>query len=411
MPGKILFLNRWPQYRDGRRWDNELARPEDLVDHRRYHVTYVCDPLGRAGVPEGAADVHCVADFADLDEVLPMLDRIVSAQGPYDHVIALSEYLLDLAATVRERHGIPGPRPPEVDCFRDKTVMKTVLAAAGVPVPRWFRCRSPEQVLADAGSLGYPLIFKPVRGASSQGVRNVASAAELRALCTIPDLAGYEIEEFVAGELMHTDGVLDRQGECLTLTTSRYLSDCLAFAHGEPFGSVIQTDPAICAESRRFALRCLAALGLRASAFHLEFFATDRGPVFLEVGARVPGADVSYVVRDVRGVNLFRLWADVLLGNPVAPAPPGTAESGGWLMIPRPEPLPQKVISATSLVGTVPFLYRELVPAPGAILDRASGYANLQGGRFLFRGGTHDQITDSLHRARTAYRLTAVPAT
>jgi hypothetical protein len=411
MPGRILFLNRWPQYRDGQRWDNELARPEDLIDHERYQVTYVCDPLGRAGVPEGAQDVHCVADFADTDGVLPLLDKLVAEQGPYDHVIALSEYLLDLAATVRERHGIPGPRPAEVDRFRDKTVMKTVLAAAGVPVPRWFRCRSPEQVLSDASSLGYPLIVKPVRGASSQGVRKVASAAELRALCATPDLAGYEIEEFVAGGLMHADGVVDREGKCLTLTTSRYVSDCLAFEQGEPFGSIIQTDAATCAESRRFTLRCLAALGLRASAFHLEYFSTGRGPVFLEIGARVPGADVSYVVRDVRGVNLFRLWTDVLLGEAVRPAPAGSAESGGWLMIPRPEPLPQKVISSTSLLGKVPFLYRELIPRPGDVLDRTRGYATFQGGRFLFRGGTQDQITDAVRTARTAYRLIAVPAT
>jgi biotin carboxylase len=411
MTERVLFLNRWPQYRDGRRWDNELARPEDLIDHERYRVTYVCDPPGRSGVPAGASDVHCLADLTDAEAVLALVAELVAEHGGYDHVIALSEYLLDVAARIRAEHGIPGPRPAELDRFRDKTVMKTVLGKAGVRVPRWFHCRSPEQVLSDAGRLGYPLILKPVRGASSQGVRKVASAGELRALCATIDLTGYEIEEFVAGDILHADGVVDRAGECLTLTTSRYVANCLAFAAGEPFGSVIETDPETCAESRRFALRCLAALGLRASAFHLEFFATDRELVFLEIGARVPGADVSYVLRDVRGVNLFRLWADVLLGTPVRPDPPDPAASGGWLMIPRPEPLPQRVVSAASLLGTVPFVYRELVPRAGEVLDEAPGYASLQGGRFLFRGGTQDQVIDAMHRARSTYRLTAVPVT
>jgi hypothetical protein len=372
-------------------------------------VTYVCDAPGRSGVPPGATDVHCIPDFADVAGVLRRVAGVVAERGPFDQVIALSEYLLDLAATVRERHGIPGPRPREVDRFRDKTVMKTVLAGAGIPVPRWMACRSVGQVLSDARSLGFPLIFKPARGASSQGVHEVVSAEELRAHCAVPDLTGYEIEEYVDGDLLHADGVVDRNGQCLFLSISRYLSDCLAFELGEPLGSVIQTDPALRARCEPFVRRCLAALELRSSAFHLEFFCTQRGFVFLEIGARVPGADESYVIHDLCGVNLFRLWVDVLLGNPVRPVPPPTAESGGWLMIPRPKPLPQRVLSATSLLGKVPFLYRELVPRPGDVLAPADGYASLQGGRFLFRGGTPEQIAAAADRARATYRLRTVP--
>lgn len=409
MPERVLLLNRWPQYRDSPRWDNELARPEDLIDQERYRVTYICDPPGRSGVPVDAADVHGVGDFTQVDGVLRLVDGIVAEQGPFDYVIAFSEYLLDLAAAIRERHEIPGPKPPEVDRFRDKTIMKTILAEAGIPVPRWVTCRSPEQVLSDAESLGFPLIFKPARGASSQGVRKVASAEELLALCALPDLIEHEIEQYIPHEIVHVDGVVDRHGKCLFMSTSRYVSNCLAFELGEPFGSVIQTDPGMRAGCERFALRCLSALGLTSSAFHLEFFWAGREFVFLEVGARVPGADVSYVIRDVCGVNLFRLWVDVLLGNPGRPPRPTFAESGGWLMIPRPKPLPQKVMSATSLRGEVPFLYRELVPRPGEVLEPADGYATLQGGRFLFRGGTPEQITDAMHSARAKYCLRAVP--
>lgn len=415
MPEKILFLNRWPQYRDTRRWDNELARPEDVIDHERYQVTYICDRGGLSGVPPGADSVYRVDDFADTGDVLPLVDGIVREEGRFRHVIAFSEHLLDVAAVIRERHGIPGPRPPEVDRFRDKRIMKTVLASAGVRVPRWVRCRSPEQVLADAEALGFPLIFKPARGASSQGVHKVATAAELRSLCALPDLAEHEIEEYVDGDIMHVDGVVDRDGKCLFLSTSRYVANCLAFERGEPFGSVLQTDPDIRSAAEEFALQCISALDLRASAFHLEFFDTGREHVFLEIGARVPGADVSYVVHDVYGVNLFRLWVDVLLGNSPWPdgsgsgSGSGSAEGGGWLMIPRPSPLPQRVISATSLLGQIPFLYRELVPKAGDVLEHAGGYANLQGGRFLFRGGTQEQITSAMHTALAKYRLTAAP--
>jgi len=333
----------------------------------------------------------------------------VADNGPFGHVIAFSEHLLDLAAAIREKHAIPGPRPDEVDRFRDKTTMKAIVTQAGIPAPRWFACRSAEQTLADAVSLGFPLIFKPARGASSQGVRKVTSAAELQALCALPALDEHEIEEYVAGDLMHADGVVDAQGAVLFIAVSRYVANCLAFELGEPFGSVIQTDPAVRADGEKFALGCLSALELKSSAFHLEFFDTGSRLVFLEIGARVPGADVSYVIDEVSGVNLFRLWVDVLLGNPPQPHRRTPPESGAWLMIPRPEPLPQRVVSATPLLGRIPFLYRELVPQPGEVLERTEGYATLQGGRFLFRGGTQEQLAAAVSSALDSYRLTAAP--
>ncbi len=206
------------------------------------------------------------------------------------------------------------------------------------------------------------------------------------------------------------DGVVDREGQCLFASVSRYLSSCLAFAAGAPFGSVIQADGEHRTRCERFALGVLAALDLRASAFHLELFDTGTELVFLEIGARVPGADVPYVIHDVYGVNLYQLWVDVLMGKPVRPMPRDGAASGAWLMIPRPQPLPRRVVHATPLVGKVPFLYREVVPKAGDLLEHCEGYATLQGGRFLFKGGTPREILEAVHTAQRDYRLTTVAA-
>ncbi|MEW2165925.1 ATP-grasp domain-containing protein [Streptomyces sp. NPDC007084] len=411
MSGAILFLNRWPLYEDERRWENRLAAPEVVFSAETDRVTYVCDEGGRSAVPADAERVHVVTDFDDVDGVLELLDTVVREQGPFDHVIAFSEMLLDLAATVRERYGVPGADREQTSRFRDKAVMKEVLSRAGLRVPRWASCRTEEQIVEAAEEFGYPVIVKPVRGASSQGVREIGSAEELRALCAERSLRDFEIEEFVRGEILHVDGVLDAAGVPLFLCTSRYVSSCLDFEiSGEPLGSVFQTDPAVRARCEDFAVRCLSALGLRGSAFHLELFDTGDELVFLEVGARVPGADVPYVIHDVHGVNLFRLWVDVLLGRAVETPAADPEESGGWLIVPGPRPLPQKITQAVSLLGDIPYVYRELVPRPGEVLvSRPGSYATLQGGRFLFRGGTQEQIERAVRQARAQYRLTAEP--
>jgi hypothetical protein len=413
MSSAILFLNRWPLYEDERRWENRLAAAEVVFDQGTDRVTYVCDEGGRSGVPAGAERVHAVEDFDDLDGVLKVVDAVVRDEGPFDHVIGFSETLLDLAAILRERYGIPGAGVEETARVRDKTLMKERVSRAGLRVPRWASCRTEEQILAAAGEFGYPVIVKPKRGASSQGVRQIASAAELRALCAGRSLDGLEIEEFVRGEILHVDGVLDAEGAPLFLCTSRYLSTCLDFeVLGVPLGSVLQTDPAVRERCEDFAVRCLAALGLRSSAFHLELFDTGEELVFLEVGARVPGADVSYVIDEVHGVNLWRLWVDVLLGRAVRPPAPAPGRSGGWLIVQGPRPLPQRVLSATPLLGRIPYVFRELVPRAGEVLiSRPGSYAMLQGGRFLFRGGDQEQIEAAVRRARAEYRLTTEPVT
>ena len=43
------------------------------------------------------------------------------------------------------------------------------------------------------------------------------------------------------------------------------------------------------------------------------------------------------------------------------------------------------------------------------LVSRPGSYATLQGGRFLFRGGTQQQIEDAVRQARAQYRLTTEP--
>jgi hypothetical protein len=409
MSGNILILNRWRQYPNSDRWDNELARYSDLICHVRYRVTYICDTLGQQGVTASncaSSHVHVIPDFANVEAVVEVVGTLIERNGPFDHVIAFSEYLLDAAALIREHYNIAGAKSYDIDRFRDKPTMKAILQKAGIPVPRWVLCKSAEQVIEDAKALDFPLILKPRRGACSKGVYKIGSAEELALACRSQALNGYEVEEYIEGDVFHADGVVDRDGICIFMSISRYISPCLEFERGAPLGSIIQTEGPLRDQCRLFAMRCLGALELRSSAFHLEFFNTDRELVFLEIGARVPGADVSYVIHDVYGVNLFQLWVDVLLGHRIEPLQYLNQESGGWVTIPRPRPLPQKVLNATPLLGKIPFLYRELVPQPGQILEDTSGYANLQGGRFLFRGGTERQIADAIRAAESQYTLT-----
>ncbi|WP_304993173.1 DUF1611 domain-containing protein [Burkholderia plantarii] len=411
MKPHILVMNRWPQYRNGHPWDHELCRHDEIIPSR-YAVSYLCDEEGSRGLPLGQdpARVYRVDDFLDTEALAAQVKRAIVEHGPVSHLLAFSEYLLDPAAAMRERFGIPGQSRAEVDRFRDKTLMKRILQAADLRVPRWFACTTPDETEARARELGFPLILKPIRGASSKGVRKLDSIDALRAALATPDLGQYEIEEYIDGEILHVDGVLDRAGRCMFLCVSRYISSCLDFEAGVPLGSVIQTDTPLARACRAFALACLRALELRGSAFHLELFSRHGELVFLEIGARVPGADVPYTVDRAFGVNLFRLWVDAALDLPASLPVVSPPRSAGWVTIPRPAPLPRRVVSAGSLLGRVPGLYRELIPAPGDLLtDTGGGYTHLQGGRFLIEGANEREVLASIREIVARYELSTTP--
>ncbi|UUN26971.1 acetyl-CoA carboxylase biotin carboxylase subunit family protein [Streptomyces sp. FIT100] len=398
----IVIVNRWPRFSDGKRWDNELTRYEEFIDHDRHKVSYVVDALGEEGVlaaPSTIASLVRVDDVNDFASLRAAVLKITEHVGSVDQLIALSEFTLEIAARVREDLGLPGPTPAEVAVYRDKVRMKQVLAEAGVRVPRFAACEDAERSRAFAASCGYPVIVKPVDGAASIGVHRVDDEAALAQLLPTLDLGRYEVEEFVEGAVYHVDGFVDEHARIRFQAVSRYVNDCLAFGTGSPLGSVIVQRSGLRNRIEEFAGRCVSALGMSTTPFHLELFVTPSDElVFLEIGGRVGGSEVPHLLNKLFDVNLFETWLRALAGEriwlPDKPADP----SGGWLVLPKPTQLPARVLKATPMREQVPSIWRELLPEVGDVLEPGGAYDALHSGRFILLHETQEQVEADIHR-------------
>ncbi|MFC4375375.1 acetyl-CoA carboxylase biotin carboxylase subunit family protein [Nocardia halotolerans] len=382
----IVVVNRWPRFADGVRWDNELTRYEDFIDHVGNQVSYIVDAGGAAGVlvdESLIAHLEQVDEVNDVDLLRAALVRVAEKVGPVDRLIALSEFTLGIAAQIRAELGIPGPTTAEVARYRDKVRMKQVLAAAGIPVPRFESCVSPEQVRAAAHRWGFPVVLKPVDGAASIGVHKVDDPAALERVLSSIELSGYEIEEFVAGAIYHVDGYADDESRIGFQVVSRYVNDCLSFANGAALGSVVVQQSGLRTRIEEFTQWCVDALALCTTPFHLELFVTDAGElVFLEVGGRVGGAEVPHLLNKLFGINLYEVWLRALAGQAVPALTKVGDPSGGWLVLPKPDHA-VRVVEAASMRERVPIIWRELLPAPGDVLDPGGSYDAVHCGRFI----------------------------
>ena len=71
--------------------------------------------------------------------------------------------------------------PDTVIGFRDKSIMKARVVAAGLRVPKSKRCTSIQHIRDGVDDIGFPLILKPIAGAGSADTYRINTVDELGA--------------------------------------------------------------------------------------------------------------------------------------------------------------------------------------------------------------------------------------
>jgi hypothetical protein len=398
------------------RYDDGLARYDQVINHREADVYYILTPEGARspGVQTTFAAGTQLLERLEPVPVLALADAWAADGSGYDAVIEMSEWGLETAAEIRARHGVPGMLPTPTIAVRDKVAMKTAADRAGLSVPKFRPVNDIVGVEAAVAELGFPLFAKPRRLAASRGARPLLCQAALEGAGGL-DWADYEVEEYIPGSIYHVDGLV-LGGRLPICVPSRYLGSCYGFSRGEMLGSVREDDPIRVEEICKFTARAIAALGIDDSAFHLELIVADgsagRRPsgelVFLEVGARVGGGAIPFLFREVYGLNLIDEWLRVQLGQVRNIASPASELVGGFLMVPEPHVVPCRVRSVRPLGGLVEGLVAENVPATGKILDGCGGYEHISG-TMLFRGSTSREVERSIRKAASLFSIITEP--
>lgn len=409
----IVVINRWPSFSDGRRWDFEHSRFDELIDHDRHRVSYVVNAIGKTGVLADPARIASLVEIEDVNDFKALCGAVreIAAQvGPVDQLVAMSEFTLSIAAEVREALDIPGPRPADAAVYRNKLRMKEILAEAGLRVPRFAPCGSARSAVEFARSAGYPLILKPVAGAASIGVHKVGDEDVLLSLLREIKAEDYELEEFIDGAIYHVDGFADDKSQVPFQAVSRYINDCLSYeADGVPLGSVVIQKCELRDRIEEFTRGCVSALAMKSIPFHLEIFFTRTGElVFLEIAGRLGGAEVPYLTPRLFGVNLLEVWLNALCGETVTLPPKIGDPSGGWLIIPKPRELPAQVVTVTPLREAFTTIWRELVPSPGEVLLPGGSYDAVHSGRFILIGD-EKAVEEDIRKIISGFHIETVP--
>jgi biotin carboxylase len=231
-------------------------------------------------------------------------------------ILPLDEFEVELVAILREHLRLPGTVVSTVRNFRDKLAMRQKTRAAGMAVPDFIQILNYDRLNEFMAKVPAPWVFKPRMEAGSMGVQKVHNADEVwQKVHALGDKQSYYLlEQFVAGDVFHVD----------SLTVNGKVAFAAAHKYGKPpmqvyqgggvftTRSVSRDDPDL-AQLETHNAAILKTLGMENGAAHAEFIKShaDGKFYFLEVAARVGGANIGDMVELATGINLWRAWGNL----------------------------------------------------------------------------------------------------
>lgn len=292
----VLCLHRWVGYQA---LYDQYGLPAGMM------IRAICTPESVGSLPvERLASKSTLYSLDDAETVMTEAERVISLYGLPHRVVALNEGDLLNAARIRERWAIPGDPVAWIERFRDKLAMLEVAGQqSAITVLPAVAADDPEAVRRLINEHGYPLVLKPRIGTASRGVRILDQPQDLE-LLQAPQLEPMMVQVFCDAPILHVDGWWDGQ-QVVVMIASRYVNSCASFGSDNPLGSI---ELEASEDERRITDRVSELLAVfaaeRGIVFHLELF--DDGDIlhFLEIGARVGGAEIPFLWREVHDIDL-----------------------------------------------------------------------------------------------------------
>jgi biotin carboxylase len=256
-----------------------------------------------------------------------------------DRIVALDEYDMETAATLREHLRIPGMGLTSMRYFRDKLAMRMRALDRHVRVPDFVPIVNHADIRYYMEHVAGPWVLKPRQEASAIGIKKIHAPDELwPVLDQLGDKqSSYLLEKFVPGDVYHVDSVVS-ENEVVFANVSKYGKPPMNVAQG---GGIFTTFTVIRGSDEDASLRAInreliTALGLVRGVSHAEFIRAhaDREFYFLECAARVGGAYINEMVEAATGINLWREWAriEVAGGDGSYRLPPLREEYAGVIL-------------------------------------------------------------------------------
>jgi biotin carboxylase len=272
---------------------------------------------------ESLDDVYLMPDLTIREQVINAVSYL--ARTTYlDRIVALDEFDIELAATLREHLRVPGMGETTSRNFRDKLAMRKQAHEYGINVPPFAPVLNHDKLREYLTRTPGPWVLKPRSSASAIGIKKINDADELwPILDQLGDQQSHHVlEKFVPGDVYHVDSIVSER-EVVFAAASKYGETPMNTAHhGGVFTTrLLPRDSAETQALQSLNREVIHALQMVRGVTHAEFIRAhvDGQFYFLEIAARVGGANIAEMVEAATGLNLWAEWAKIETATPEHP--------------------------------------------------------------------------------------------
>ncbi len=326
-------------------YKGERFMREAVAQGARVYLLTVAKLLMRPWPRDVLADVFAMRDGADLQETVRTVSYL-ARNIQFDRIVALDDFDVETAASLREHLRIPGMGDTTARHFRDKLAMRVKAREEGIPVPDFVHVLNHDALREFMKRVPAPWMNKPRSEASAAGITKVQNEEQLWKLVEGQGdrQSHFLLEQYLPGDVYHVDSVVSER-EVLFAAVHRCGSPPFDVAHG---GGIFSTSTVPRGSQDETALlelnkRTLACMNLVRGVSHIEFIKarSDGRFYMLECAARVGGAHIADMIEAATGLNLWAEWAKIEVagserqrsGRPAYALPPNLRSEYGGLVI------------------------------------------------------------------------------
>lgn len=283
--------------------------------YKSLHITSIVD------LPTNWASSFKPQDFSAQFVFSDDYEALLAQLRPYQLacIIPGAESGVPIADQLSERLNLPGNGLQLSGARRSKYLMHETLHNNGIQTLHHCLTVDYEKAIAFAKQVGWPVVAKPMHSAGTDSVFLCSSAQELQAAfnyilhkVNVLGLLNEAVllQEFIRG----TEYIIDT----VSADGKHYVTDFVKYhkkkANDRNFiydcEELLPPQGPLQDQLEQYVFRILTALGVRVGAVHTEVIVTERGPVFVEMGARLNGGYAPILISECTGDNIVSRMID-----------------------------------------------------------------------------------------------------
>jgi len=270
---------------------------------------------------DSLTEYYKVSSLENYDEVLKAVAFFTHKYGKIDWLESNNEYWLTQDAQLRSDFNITtGIKADKIANIKEKSKMKKAYKKAEVPFADFSLVTTPAKAKKFVEKVGYPVVTKPDNGVGASDTHKIKNEEELKAFFENRNKdIKYIMEEYVEGELVSYDAIIDSKGEPIFETGIVEPAIMDVVNKGlDVFYYVEKEMPEQLLEAGR---RAVKGFGIKSRFIHLEFFKLQNNKkglgkkgdyIGLESNMRPAGGYTPDMYNYANNTDVYQIWADMI---------------------------------------------------------------------------------------------------